>query len=234
MSFMPEPFIQPEILERFQYRGVMLYVRNIENGPSDDFSIAELRRAETEARAAFADGKASDHPHMMAWREAFSSFGLKPSKFLNSSEAMISRVLKGGELPAINLLTDIYNALSVRHVFPCGGEDWDLAVGTQKLCFARGDEPFDASKDGEIVIDHPQTGEVVWTDDAGVTCRAWNWRQCVRTHLSENTKNAYFVLDSLEPYPQDSLLAAADELEGLLSQRSPDCQIERIMIGRQP
>jgi DNA/RNA-binding domain of Phe-tRNA-synthetase-like protein len=230
---MPEPIIQPEILERFQYRGVMLYVRNIENGPSDEFSIAELRRAETEARAAFADSKASDHPHMMAWREAFSSFGLKPSKFLNSSEAMISRVLKGGELPAINWLTDLYNALSVRHVFPCGGEDWDRAVGTQQLRFARGEEPFDTSKDGETVIEYPQPGEVVWADDAGVTCRAWNWRQCVRTRLSEQTKNAYFVLDSLEPYPPASLLAAADELERFLRHRSPDCQIERILMGGQ-
>jgi DNA/RNA-binding domain of Phe-tRNA-synthetase-like protein len=227
---MPEPITQPEILERFQYRGVMLYVCNIQNGPSDKFSIAELRRAETEARAKFGDSKASDHPHMMAWREAFSSFGLKPSKFLNSSEAMISRVLKGGELPAINWLTDIYNALSVRHVFPCGGEDWDRAVGAQQLRFARGDEAFDTSKDGEVVIDHPQPGEVVWADDSGVTCRAWNWRQCVRTRLTENTKNAYFVLDSLEPYPLESLLTAADELEGFLRQRSPDCQIERIIM----
>jgi DNA/RNA-binding domain of Phe-tRNA-synthetase-like protein len=228
---MPEPFIQPEILERFAYRGLMLYVKNIENGPSDEFSIAKLRRAETEARAKFGDSKASDHPHMMAWREAFSSFGLKPSKFLNSSEAMISRVLKGGELPAINWLTDIYNALSVRHVFPCGGEDWDRAVGTQQLRFARGDEAFDTSKDGEVVIDHPQAGEVVWADDAGVTCRAWNWRQCIRTRLHEQTKNAYFVLDSLEPYPKASLLTAADELEGFLRQRSPSCEIERVMIG---
>jgi DNA/RNA-binding domain of Phe-tRNA-synthetase-like protein len=231
MPVMPEPMIQPEILERFQYRGVMLYVRNIENGPSDEFSIAELRRAETEARAAFGDGKASDHQHMNAWREAFSGFGLKPSKFLNSSEAMISRVLKGSELPAINWLTDIYNALSVRYVFPCGGEDWDQAVGVQQLRFARGDEPFDTSKDGEVFIDHPQPEEVVWADDAGVTCRAWNWRQCVRTRLNEQTKNAYFVLDSLEPYPKASLLAAADELEGFLRLRSPDCQIERIAIG---
>jgi DNA/RNA-binding domain of Phe-tRNA-synthetase-like protein len=233
MLFMSEPIVQPEILERFQYRGVMLYVKNVENGPSNEFSTAELRRAETDARAKFGEGKASDHPHMMAWREAFSSFGLKPSKFLNSSEAMISRVLKGGELPAINWLTDIYNALSVRHVFPCGGEDWDQAVGMQQLRFARGDEPFDTSKDGETVIDHPQPGEVVWADDAGVTCRAWNWRQCVRTRLSEHTKNAYFVLDSLEPFPIASLLAVADELEGFLRLRSPDCQIERILIGGQ-
>jgi DNA/RNA-binding domain of Phe-tRNA-synthetase-like protein len=230
---MPEPIIQPEILERFAYRGVMLYVRNIENGPSDEFSIAELRRAETEVRAKFGDGKASDHPHMMAWREAFSSFGLKPSKFLNSAEAMISRVLKGGELPTINWLTDIYNALSVRHVLPCGGEDWDAAVGVQQLRFARGDEAFDTSKDGETVIDHPQPGEVVWADDAGVTCRAWNWRQCVRTRLTENSKNVYFVLDSLEPYPPVALVNAVNELTGFLRQRSPNCDISRIVIGGQ-
>jgi DNA/RNA-binding domain of Phe-tRNA-synthetase-like protein len=227
----PAQIIQPEILERFAYRGLMLYVRGLENGPSDEASIAELRRAEAEVRAAFGDSKASDHPHLMAWREAFSGFGLKPSKFLNSSEALLSRVLKGGELPAINWLTDAYNAISVRHVLPCGGEDWDAAVGPQQLRFARGDEPFDTIKDGEGFVDHPQPGEVVWADDAGVTCRAWNWRQCVRTRLTEHTQNAYFVLDSLEPYSRDSLLAAADDLEVVLQRRSPGLEVERVRIG---
>ena len=44
------------------------------------------------------------------------------------------------------------------------------------------DEPFDTTADGAAVIEHPDPGEVVWCDDAGVTCR-WNWRQAQRTAL---------------------------------------------------
>ena len=34
-------------------------------------------------------------------------------------------MLKGGELPRINRLVDVYNAISVRHMVPVGGEDAD-------------------------------------------------------------------------------------------------------------
>jgi DNA/RNA-binding domain of Phe-tRNA-synthetase-like protein len=222
--------ISPAVLERFpHYRGIVIYARNLENRPSDDFSSTLLSEAEAAARAMFPDGKASEHPHLQAWRTAFQTFGVKPSKMLNSSEALISRVLKGNELPRINWLADVYNAISVRHVLPIGGEDWDKAVGAQRLEIAVGDEDFDTMKDGAPMLEHPQPGEVIWRDDAGVTCRAWNWRQCVRTRLTEATRNAYFVLDSLEPYA--GLETAAVELEGLLKQRSPMCTLERFMIG---
>ena len=154
----------------------------------------------------------------------------RSNKMLNSAEALISRVVKGAELPRINWLADVYNALSVRYVLPIGGEDLDKAVGAQRLEIAVGDELFDTMKDGAPVVEHPQAGEVVWIEDAGVTCRAWNWRQCVRTRLTEATRNAYFVMDTLQPYSQ--LEIAAAELEELLKQLSPACTLERFQIGK--
>jgi DNA/RNA-binding domain of Phe-tRNA-synthetase-like protein len=229
---MSEPIISPAVLERFpQYRGIIIYARGLENRASDEFSSRLLSEAEAQARLAFPDGKASEHPHMKAWREAFQAFGVKPSKMLNSAEALISRVLKGNDLPRINWLADVYNAISVRHALPIGGEDLDRAVGAQRLEMATGTENFDTMKDGAPVLEHPQAGEVVWMDDAGVTCRAWNWRQGVRTRLTENTTNAYFVLDSLEPYTLEGLKAAADELEGHLKRLSASCGLERFEIG---
>jgi DNA/RNA-binding domain of Phe-tRNA-synthetase-like protein len=229
---MTAPPISPAVLERFpQYRGIMIYARGLENRPSDEFSSGLLSEAERNAQAIFDDGKASEHPHIKAWREAFQAFGVKPSKMLNSTEALISRVLKGNELPRINWLADVYNAISVRHVLPIGGEDLDKAVGSQRLEFAQGDEPFDTIKDGLPFTDHPQPGEVIWRDDAGVTCRAWNWRQCVRTRLTEHTRNAYFVLDSLEPFTASHLNVAASELEEYLKRLSPNCVIERLELG---
>jgi len=40
----------------------------------------------------------------------------------------------------------------------------------------------DTMADGIAVTEHPDPGEVAWCDDAGVTCRRWNWRQTRRNH----------------------------------------------------
>jgi DNA/RNA-binding domain of Phe-tRNA-synthetase-like protein len=220
--------ISPAVLERFpHYKGVIIYAHNLENKPCDQSSNTLLEQAETQVRAHFSDLKLTDHPHIAAWREAYSAFGIKPNKMQNSAEALIGRVLKGNQLPRINWLADVYNAISLHFVLPIGGEDLDNAVGAQRLELATGTENFDTNKDGAPFTDHPQPGEVIWRDDVGVTCRAWNWRQCVRTRLTEQTKNAYFVLDSLEPYPPEQLEAACAELEAWLRQLSPHSRFER-------
>lgn len=93
-----------------------------------------------------------------------------------------------------------------------------------------GDEEFATVKDGEPVIEHPEPGEVIWRDDAGVTCRRWNWRQCTRTHITEQTKNALFILERLEPYSLDRLVEAGDELAGLLRAITPEVTITTRLI----
>lgn len=72
------------------------------------------------------DGRAPhEDPHMAAWREAYTAFGSKPSRTRNSAEALAKRALSEGGLPRINLLVDLYNAISVAHLIPVGGEDVD-------------------------------------------------------------------------------------------------------------
>jgi DNA/RNA-binding domain of Phe-tRNA-synthetase-like protein len=128
-------------------------------------------------------------------------------------------------LPRINGLTDLYNAISVLHQVPIGGEDLDHYRGAPRLVRATGDEPFETTAGSEPVIDHPQPGEVVWRDDAGVTCRIWNWRQCTRTQLTAQTTRALFILDALAPMPQADLIAAGEELVGALRATSPAAAI---------
>jgi DNA/RNA-binding domain of Phe-tRNA-synthetase-like protein len=74
---------------------------------------------------------------------------------------------------------------------------------------------------GEPAIEHPKPGEVVWRDDAGVTCRIWNWRQCTRTQLRDNTGRALFILDALEPMDDAALMAAGEHLQTVLREGSP-------------
>lgn len=203
------------------YVAVVLVASGLANGPSDAGSGAELAAAEAHVRARGLE-KAGEHPHIASWRAAFSAFGSKPSRYPSSAEALISRVLKGQELPRVNVLVDLYNAVSVRHVVPLGGEDADRLEGALHLTVAAGGEPFDGA-DGA-----PAAGEIVWRDDHGVTCRRWNWRQGHRTRLTEETTRAFFVFDRLDGIAPERLREAVGELERLLLERWPDCRLERI------
>ena len=227
----PRLRIDSDVLGRFPgYTAIVLYAGNLRNGPGDAESAGWLREAEAHARREFGDSPTATHPHLAAWRETFSAFGSKPSKFLCSAEALLKRVLKGEPIPSINRVVDAYNAVSIRHVLPAGGEDLDRLESDLFLAFASGDEPFDLLG-GDGGAEHPDPGEVIWKDSAGVTCRRWNWRQCRRTRLTEETRTAYFVLDRLAPYPIGILHSAAEELEARLAGISPGCEIEREVFG---
>jgi DNA/RNA-binding domain of Phe-tRNA-synthetase-like protein len=85
-----------------------------------------------------------------AWRRVFSEFGSKPSRYPSSAEALLARVLKGGELPRINALVNTYNAVSLRHVIPVGGEDLDRLRGDLRLVRAADGEVLDVAI-GELI-----------------------------------------------------------------------------------
>lgn len=214
---------------RPDYRALLLLAEGIEPGPSDSASEEFLREAEASARAALADTAVEDLPHVAAWREAYRAFGAKPQRTRNSLEALLRRV--GDGLPRINRLTDIYNAISIAHQIPLGGEDAHRYAGPPRLLRATGEEPFDTMAEGEGVIEHPEPGEVVWCDDAGVTCRRWNWRQARRTALTEDTTAAIFILDALEPISDEALLAAGDELAQRLVALGPDVRTAQRLIA---
>jgi DNA/RNA-binding domain of Phe-tRNA-synthetase-like protein len=190
--------VSPEVAERWpDYSVAVVIAEGVRNGPSDEASERLLASAEQAARESGLE-RAADDPRIAAWRAVFSEFGSKPSRYPCSAESLLARVLKGDELPRINALVDTYNAVSLKHVIPVGGEDLDQLVGDLRLVRA-------------------EDGEVVWRDDVGVTCRRWNWRQEPRTRLTEATRNAFFVVDSLPPH--DPLDAAVQELVGYLEAR---------------
>jgi DNA/RNA-binding domain of Phe-tRNA-synthetase-like protein len=221
--------IDPAVLAlRPDYRAMLLAVVGLEPGPSHAMSEALLLRAEASGREVLAAGAVEDEPHVAAWREAYRAFGAKPQRTRNSLEALIRRTEAG--LPRVNRLTDIYNAMSVIHRIPLGGEDLDRYVGPPRLIRAEGDESFDTVSEGETVIEHPESGEVVWCDDTGVTCRRWNWRQARRTALRDDTTSALFILDALDPMTDSELDAATDELVALLTQLGPDVQVARRLV----
>ena len=214
---------------RPDYRALVVAVRGLVPGPSDDASDAQLQEAEAAARKALGDRPAEELPHVAAWREAYRAFGAKPQRTRNSLEALLRRVESG--LPRVNRLTDLYNAVSVLHQVPLGGEDLDRYTSSPRLIRAAGTESFDTVAGGEPVIERPDPGEVVWCDDGGVTCRRWNWRQGRRTQLREDTTAALFILDALDPMTDEALRATADDLIVRLTLLGPGVRAAHRLIA---
>lgn len=199
---------------------LVMVAEGLNNGPGDRVSEEWLAVAARKANGG--------DPHVEAWRDAYRAFGAKPQRTRPSVDALLRRA---AALPSINKVVDAYNAVSVEYALPIGGEDLDAYQGPPRLVRATGDEPFDVVAGGEPAVEHPNAGEVVWRDDAGVTCRRWNWRQCVRTRLTETTKNGLFLLERLEPYSLDRLDEAGGRLAETLRAISPGVRIDTRLIG---
>ena len=214
---------------RPDYRALLVAVDGLGPEGGDEASDARVAAAEAAARAALADRPVEELPQVAAWRDAYRAFGAKPQRTRNSLEALMRRAEDG--LPRVNRLTDLYNAISVLHQVPLGGEDLTRYAGPPRLVRASGQESFDTVADGDTVTEHPEVGEVVWCDDIGVTCRRWNWRQARRTALHEGTTSALFILDALAPLTVAQLHAAADDLIAELTRLGPDVAAARRLIA---
>lgn len=186
------------------------------------------------ACAALAAGEpAWAEAHLAAWAEVFRRFGAKPQRTPCSAEALRKRALRDGSLPSIDPVVDLYNAISVQFAIPVGGENLAAYVGTPRLTIAEGSETFDMMKDGAPAHESPDAGEVIWRDDAGVTCRRWNWRQGVRTRLDAEAQRMWFILESLPEMPLEALHEAGEQLVAGLQAMMPGATARMLLVEGQ-
>ncbi|MFZ5966687.1 MAG: B3/4 domain-containing protein [Bacillota bacterium] len=169
---------------------------DIDNSVSDKEQYKELiLNAEKEALKYLQNAEFSSNEVIKVWREAFQKFKTKKGA-RSSIEALLKRVYNGNHIGTINPLVDIYNSISLRYGLPCGGEDIDTFVGDIRLTKAVGNENFVAL--GTDKSEPPYEGEIVYKDNEGAICRCWNWRESVRTMLTENTKNAFLCIELVD------------------------------------
>jgi DNA/RNA-binding domain of Phe-tRNA-synthetase-like protein len=86
--------------------------------PADDIA-ALRRRVEVRARSRRDLARLPEDPTAAAVRGLFRAAGCDPTRYRPSSEALLRRVLKGQELPAIQPLVDLNNCLSIELAVPC-------------------------------------------------------------------------------------------------------------------
>ncbi|GEM_PF-322461 len=214
---------------RPDYRAALVAADHLVGGPGDEVSEKLLCGAIAAARERLAGRSPDELPHVRAWQEAYRAFGAKPQRTRPSVDALLRRIEAG--IPRIDRLTDAYNAISISHLLPAGGEDLAAYAGPIRLVRADGTEDFDTVASGAPAVEHPAPGEVVWRDDLGVTCRRWNWRQCARTRLTARSTSAVFVLDGLAPVTARQLSAAARDLAAALMLLCPQARVASRLLA---
>lgn len=171
-----------------------------------------LQTSSKEATKFLTEEVFSENKVISVWRKAYQQF--KTKKGVRCSiEALLKRIEKGTGVSLINPLVDIYNAVSLNYGLPCGGEDSDTFKGDLLLTKADGGELFLALGDEDH--DNALLGEIIYKDEEGAVCRCWNWRDGQRTMLTENTANAFLIIESVDPDRKNDLEAAAASLAEL-------------------
>lgn len=196
--------------------GVVI-LHNIDNSQNRTEITEMLRQAEATLSGKFGSTPVIEHPYIATWREAYRKFGAKPKDYPSSVENLTRRVLNGATIEHINNLVSLYNTISLRHILPVGGEDLDKIVGDILLTQAGNDEPA-VFLLGEKEARAPRSGEIIYKDEVGAICRRWNWKEADRTKLTQETQNAFLVIESLPPVHRDTVETAIRELANLVEQ----------------
>lgn len=168
-----------------------------------------LKTANKEAAKFLSEPVLSQNPVVAVWREAFMKFKTKKGA-RSSIEALLRRIDKGNAVGSINPLVDLYNAISLTYGLPCGMEDLDTLKGNLRLTITEGGDEFLALGDQEP--DPTLPGELCYLDDIGGVCRCWNWRDGQRTMLTESTKTAIAVIESVDATRHLDLVGAINAL----------------------
>ena len=207
--------LEKDFLELFPDAQIGILVCNgIDSHEKDeDKYVSWLRECEEISKQYTENPEFTSNPVIRGWRDAFYKFKTKKGARC-SIEALLKRVAKGNQIGTIIPLVDIYNGISLKYGVPIGGEDIDKFEGDLRLTIAEGGEDFVTY--GSDKSEPPYPGEIVYKDDAGAVCRCFNWRECVRTQLNEDTVNAFMIIETVAGERDDVMDAALDELKALI------------------
>ncbi len=112
----PLPFAVAMELEGWRLFWARLEARD----PVTEVLTAIRERVAVAARQRFPDTAAiAEHPTVAALRKLFRAAGSDPTRYRPASEALLRRLVKGDELPAIHPLVDLNNCLSAELAVPC-------------------------------------------------------------------------------------------------------------------
>jgi len=125
------------------------------------------------------------------YHAAMRSFGINPSKYQISIEALLNRVSKSGNLASISPVVDLANAVSLKYLVPLGVHDIDSLMDDLEIRFSNSNDIFEDSEDRSS----NEGEELVYASGNTIRTRKWIWRQMPVGKISVKTTNIVFPID---------------------------------------
>ncbi|MBN2470791.1 MAG: hypothetical protein JXN59_08715 [Anaerolineae bacterium] len=198
-------------------RGGILVAEDVRNGPAPEGLAAAFVAEQAAVRERIGGRGLGELPSLAAWRGAYRSFGVEPTKYRCAAEALLRRLTKKGDIPGLNLLVDLGNLISIRYALPLAVFDVRDLSGALTIRLARGDERF--TELGAAAPVSPEPGEVIFVDDSGlVYARRWCWRQSAKSAARADTRRVVITLEGHHAGAEADIRAGLDDLRALLAQ----------------
>lgn len=157
----------------------------------------------------FSGKRVKEEALIAPYRNAFRALGINPNKYMCSIEALITRIAKGKEIPHINPVVDLGNALSLKYTLPIGAHDLRDVEEIDVRPAVSGDTflPFSGDKE-----EAPDIGEMVYTVGSQVRTRRWTWRQSEHGKIRADTSCVFFPIDGFTDFNQERVIEARNDL----------------------
>jgi DNA/RNA-binding domain of Phe-tRNA-synthetase-like protein len=231
---MPTFQYHADILTRYPaLTGGVILAQGLTNGPTPDELRAEYEAEQQATLARIGSKPLSEIESLSAWRAAFRAFGIDPTQYRSAAEALLRRLTKQSNIPGINTLVDIGNLVSIRHALPVAVFDTQAVQGAITVHFADGSERYTPL--GEATVEHPEPGEVVFSDEAKlVVARRWCWRQSDQSAARAETTDVIITVEAHHARGRHDVQAAVDELVKLLSKYAGGTSVSGILDALHP
>lgn len=224
----------PDILTRYpRVVGGAILARDVKNGPTPAPLQALYEAEQQQVLQRISTTPLSQIESLAAWRRAFRGFGVDPTQYRSASEALLRRLTKKGNIPSINLLVDLGNLVSIRYGLPVAVFERSTLQGTVTVHFADGSELY--SELGESAEDHPEPGEVVFSDESKlVVARRWCWRQSEASAAGAQTRECVITVEAHHATGRQDIEAALHDLLALLKEYAGGSFTEAILDAHHP
>ncbi len=213
--------------------GGVIEARGIRNDPTPQPLAALYEAQQAMSKAQMGMVAPSELPSLAAWRAAFRAFGVDPTQYRSAAESLLRRLSKQGDIPLISTLVDLANLVSIRYALPVAVFDAAQIAGGLRVHFAEGHEPFADLGSSESV--HPQPGEVVFTDDAGIVhARRWCWRQSAQSAARATTTDVLITVEGHHAQARADIEGALRDLLALLGDYAGGAHTSALLDAAQP
>jgi DNA/RNA-binding domain of Phe-tRNA-synthetase-like protein len=181
-------FLFDESVYRLGVRGAYFDIRGMQNRPSEDLDV----KAFVSGQLALIPRDLDKSPDLRGFAELHAAVSPRLRKLSASPENLLTFFRTRGDIPRVNGIVDVYNAVSVASGLAVGAHDLAYVVGDIELRLTRGDEPFwplGAAEPARI-----RAGEYAYIDNANELLCRLEVRQVEKTKIRQETRDAFFIV----------------------------------------